>query len=359
MAETHMHYFNRLLDTLGVEHTQKKKIDKEKITRANLSWLLNKTAQMFDYEGLPATIPKMALERLLQWTGAATIWNVPTKYKPVGFGPTFNYTDLKERLNVQPLYAFPMNLADAPDPYQEPYKAIITSPGFLPEISEIVELNKDCVIIRNDTNYRGLYRLHKKYAALLTEAEISLQSTLILLRDQMTFICKNEKQRNAVSEYINAREAGEYAAILAPDLGSPLELLAHDGRSNAVELAVNGVQAIKAAWYNEIGLNPSFSLKREYTSAQEIDTNTDLLMPIIDDMFYNRQQGVDNINALFGTEITVKKSSAWEVKDIEIENALAMEQMEMVEHSTNEGGENNAGSGSDIHSSSEVGEGES
>lgn len=351
MAETHAHYFNRLLETLGVEHTQKRKIDKEKITRANLAWLLNKTAQMFEYENLPPTLPKMALERLLQFTGSATIWNVSKKYESVGFGPSFNASELfrVEQESESRLYAFPMNLADAPDPYNEPYKVIITSPGFTPEISETLEINKDCVIIRNDTNYQGLYKLHLKYAKLLTEAEISLQSTLVLLRDQMTFICKNDKQRDAVSAYIEAREAGEYASILAPDLGSPLELLTHDGRSNAVELAVNGVQAIKAAWYNEIGLNPSFSMKREYTSAQEIDSNTDLLMPISDDMLNNRKVGIDNINALFGTNISVKKSSAWKVKEKEIENTIKAEEAEInnVPRGTSEDGDGNGGDNSD------------
>ena len=323
MAQTHTRYFNQILDQLGVDHRIKKGVDKEKITKENFAWLLNKTANMFDYDGLPETIPRIALERMLQLLGAVTVWRVPEKYTPVGFGPSFNYSNVPCGANE--LFVFPMNLADAPDPYQEPYKAIITSPGFNPEISETLEINKECVVMRNDTYYQGLRKLHMKYAKLLTEAEISLQSTLVLLRDQMTFICKTERQRASVSEYIAAREAGEYAAILSPDLANPLEMLAHDGRSNAVELAVNGVQAVKAAWYNEIGLNPSFSLKREYTSAQEIDTNTDLLMPIVDDMFKNREIGVENINALFGTNITVKKSSAWEIKEQEIENALEAE----------------------------------
>lgn len=326
MAQTHARYFNKILDQFGIEHTAERKVDKEKLIKENFAWLLNKTAGMFEYENLPPTMPVLAFERLLQMTGAVVVWNVPAYYKPIGFGPSFNYEEL-ERLNVQPsndsnLYAFPMNLADAPDPYDEPYKAVITSPGFIPSISETLELNKDCVIVRCDSYYQGLRKFHMKYAKLLAEAEISLQSTMILLRDQMTFLCKTEAQRAAVSAYINAREAGEYVAILAPDLGSPLELLSHEGRSNAVELAVNGLQAIKSAWYNEIGLNPSFSLKREYTSAQEIDVNSFLLLPTIDDMLKCREQGIANINALYGTNISVKKGSAWGLKQEEMETMM-------------------------------------
>ena len=324
MAQTQTRYFNKLLESLGVEATETKAERKKRATRQNLAWLTNKTAQMFEYDGLPDTIPKIALERLLQFKGSVAVWRVPESYIPTGWGPSF---DVPTRVGGG-LYAFPYTFAEAPDPYEEPHQVVITSPGFKPTISETLELNKEVIVIRNDTNYEGLYRLHLKYAKLLTEAEISLQSTLILLRDQMTFIVKNERQRAAVSAYIDAREVGDYASILAPEMGSPLEAITHDGRSNAVELAVNGIQAIKAAWYNEIGLNPSFSLKREYTSAQEIDSNTDLLMPIIDDMFENRRVGIENINSLFGTNITVRKSSAWKVKEEEIETTLKAEKME-------------------------------
>lgn len=327
---TKTRFFSKLTQSLSMRPSELDTytFNKVKLNRDNFIMLLNKTAQMFEYENLPATLPKMALEYLLQTAGSAAIWNPPPTYTPVGYGPMFSYPALVT--NTGPaIYAFTYTLADAPDPYDEPYKVVITSPGFRPTISETLELNKDCVIMRNDTYMRGLSWLHRKYAYLLTEAEISLRATLICLRDQLTFIAKTEPQRAAVSKYIQDREEGKPAAILAPDLGSPLEALQADGRTNAVELAVNGRQAIYAAWYNEIGLNPSFSLKREYTSAQEIDTNTDLLTPTIDDMLVCREMACEAINAMFGTNITVSKSSAWKLKSDQIENALELEEAEI------------------------------
>ena len=338
MPQTQTRYFRKFMESMGLNGTNDKAKEKERKYRQNLAWLMNKTAEMFEYDGLPKTLPKIALERILQTYGSVAIWRVPNRYKAIGYGPSFAYEaptqvggDGGDEVPTQVgdgLYAFTFSFADAPDPYDEPYQVIITSPGFRPTISETLEINKDVIIMRNDAYYQGLYRLHQKYARLLTEAEISLESTLVLLRDQMTFIAKNERQRAAVAAYMEAREVGQYASILAPELGSPLETITHDGRSNAVELAVNGIQSIKSAWFNEIGLNPSFSLKREYTSAQEIDSNTDLLMPIIDDMFEQRRIGIDSVNALFGTSIEVRKSSAWKVKEKEIELTLKAEEAE-------------------------------
>ena len=331
---------------------------KRKIIRDNLDWLLNKTAVMFEYENLPPTIPPIALERLLQWCGSCVIWRVPSTYTPIGYGPSFNASSLVNQTD-ESLYAFKYTLADAPDPYDEPYKVVITSPGFRPTISKTLEINKDVAIIRNDTNYRGLYQLHLKYAELMAEAEISLRSTLLVLRDELLFICKTDKQRKAVEAYIAARENGQPSFISSNDLGAPLETLMQNSRSNAVELAVNGLQAIKAAWYNEIGLSPSFSLKREYTSAQEIDTQIDLLMPIIDDMFRSRQIGLENVNSMFGTNITVRKSSAWKIKeksidlieqqkkaDVELTEAQA-ETAGLVDQTNEEGGDTDEGDSDD------------
>lgn len=329
---------------------------KKRLVRDNLDWFLNKTAVMFEYDNLPSTIPPIALERLLQWCGSCVIWRVPAKYSPVGYGPSFNKKSLSE---TSDLYAFRYTLADAPDPYDEPYKVVITSPGFHPAISETLELNEDVVIIRNDSNYRGLYQLHKKYAELLAEAELSLRSTLTVLRDQLLFIAKTEKQRKAIEAYLDARELGKPSFVFASDLGTPLETVAQNTHSNAVELAVNGMQAIKSAWFNEIGLDPSFSLKREYTSAQEIDSNTDLLMPIIDDMYNSRRIGIENVNALFGTNITVHKSSAWALRDRQLELGQDLEeaQVKLTEaqaestlyvQSESEGGAEDEGNGNDF-----------
>lgn len=323
--------FAKLTASLGLDSAGGYQFDKKKLIRDNYYMMLDKTAQMFEYSGLPATIPKVALELLLQTEGSAVIWRVPPEYTPVGYGMSFQYSSLvtkdSDTSDSTNLYAFSTSLAEAPDPYHEPFKVIVTNVGFNPSISETLVLNKDCVLIRNDTYMRGLHYLHRKYAYLLAEAEVSLRSTLICLRDQLTFVAKTEPQRAAVAKYITDRENGVPGSILAPDLGTPLEAIQADGRTNSVELAVNGRQAIYAAWYNEIGLNPSFSLKREYTSAQEIDTNTDLLVPTVDDMLECRRLACESINAMFGTNISVRKSSAWAIKEEQINNALVEESL--------------------------------
>lgn len=323
--QTASRFYRNFLESISATDTVEAQYSKADETRRNFYSLVNKTAQMFSYTGLPDTVPAQALERILQYTGAAVIVAIPSDYKPRGFGVDFNCCahSISEQ---QQLYAFPVNLADAPDPYGTPYQVVITSAGFEPSVSLTRTLNVDAVLIKNDTSMRGIAWLHKKYAALLTEAEISLQSTLVTLRDHITFVAKTQQQKQSVEQYLTELANGKYGCIMSQDLGSPMQAITHEGRTNNVELAVNGIQAIRSAWYNEIGLNPSFSLKREYTSAQEIDTNTDLLLPAVDDMYECRKRGLKEVNEMFGTSISVEKSSAWRIKEKNVELGQALEE---------------------------------
>lgn len=315
---TNSRFFRRLAQSVGYDETQKLGIDKLRRINENRDTYQNICSCMFAYDGFPATIPSVVFERMLQLCGSVVVWRVPDRYTPNGFGPSFDSAiiDTGDTTVDNPLYVFPMNLSEAPDPYGMPYKVNITNPGFTPTISETgLVLNRDCVAIRSDTAMRGLYGFCDYFARLTTEAELSLFSTIITLRDHMTYIVKTDNQRKAVEKYMEALQNGQFAIVQSNDLGAPMTTIPHDGRINTIENAVNAVQSIRAMFFNAIGLNPSWTTKREYTSAQEIDVNSDLLKPPIDDMLKWREIGVDLINKLYGTNITVRKASAWEMKE--------------------------------------------
>lgn len=339
-------------DAGTVDSILKNAINKHRRYKQNLFTILDKTARMFKYNNLPYTLPAIALERILQWDGGATIASV--KNAPTGYGLSFDVADETAKRLAVPLYAFSLNFADAPDPYNEPYKVVITSSGFVPSVGEEREINKDCVVIRNDTYMQGIKRMIEYYAAMLTEGEISLRSTLVTLRNQIVFVTKTEAQKKNLAAYIKGLESGEFVSIFAPDLGMPLQIDRPTGSSNSVELAVNGIQAIRAMLLNELGINESLSLKREYVSAQEIETGGDMLMPLIDDMYECRRRGVEQINALFGTNITVEKDSAWKLKDRSVELAVEAKEAEVEE--MKEGDENESMGAGEPEISSERGE---
>ena len=70
-------------------------------------------------------------------------------------------------------------------------------------------------------------------------------------------------------------------------------------------------QYLKASWYNELGLNANYNMKREALNSAESTINNDILFPLIDEMLKQRQIACEQINALFGTDISVELDSSW------------------------------------------------
>ena len=63
-------------------------------------------------------------------------------------------------------------------------------------------------------------------------------------------------------------------------------------------------------------------MKRESINSGESQLNNDMLLPLIDDMLKQRQEGAEKVNDMFGTSITVELASSWEDNQEEIDNAL-------------------------------------
>ena len=319
---------SRYLDLTGDESLTADKpivLNKQRMIRQYTEYMLDRTVEMFEYKGLPDTIPAMALERMLQTIGYIVVARVPEK--PKGFGVEFEScrddTDLEN-----PIYALYGTFAEAPDPYMCPISITVANPGFTPSLSRTYEINKDCVVIRNDMSMLGLLPLHLRYASELTEGTISLRSAMINLREQTVIVARSQTAYESSLEYLRKKEAGEIGAIFDQPILGETDVKDSTGRANGVIQTIEGIQYLKASWFNELGLNQAFNMKREYLSSEEIAANNDILLPLVDDMLRCREIGVKLVNDMFGTNITVEKNSAWDNKQVEKDIGLNILQNE-------------------------------
>ena len=60
-------------------------------------------------------------------------------------------------------------------------------------------------------------------------------------------------------------------------------------------------------------------MKRESINSNEAQLNEDALLPLVDDMLMCRQQALEKVNNMFGTNISVELDSSWEDNEIELE----------------------------------------
>ena len=58
-------------------------------------------------------------------------------------------------------------------------------------------------------------------------------------------------------------------------------------------------------------------MKREYQSEEELQANTDVLLPLVDNMLECRKLAIEAVNKKYGTSISVDKNSSWENKQQE------------------------------------------
>ena len=80
------------------------------------------------------------------------------------------------------------------------------------------------------------------------------------------------------------------------------------------------VHAFKASFFNDIGLQANYNMKRESINDSEAGMNEESLKPFIDDMLESRQEAIKRINEQFDTNISVKLSSSWVRREKIVQN---------------------------------------
>ena len=104
------------------------------------------------------------------------------------------------------------------------------------------------------------------------------------------------------------------------------------GTDGTLTNLIEAMQYVKASLYNELGLQANYNMKREAINSGESQLTEDQLHPLIDNMLKERQEAIEKVNAMFGTNIKVSFNSAWEINEREEEAAI--EQIEATTEQT-------------------------
>lgn len=299
--------------TLKYKYDFDKGIDKPLALRAYICYFLDRLQSMFKWEGLPDTIPQKWLESYLLTDGQCAVINTS-----------------------KGLFATNGGMGADPNEYYIPTKYIVTNP-WLPEGSTagkqytIYGEEQNAVLVRNDTYTVGLMPLLLKYCTQMVENDITMSIADIWARASAAFSAADDQTRESAELWLKRLRKGELGVIgEAPFLaGNQNESL----RTNPIGTVAGTLtdlieyhQYLKAGLYNDIGLNSNYNMKREAIMSNETKLNDDALHPLIDTMLACRKEAAEEINRLFGTEITVEFNSAWE--DNEKENEAIMQQIE-------------------------------
>ena len=294
--------------------------DKDYMLKSIIIQMLNKTVKIFKYNNLPDTILPKDLETQLQINGFAIFKEVNGK-----------------------LYSFTGGLGGEPNPYYLPTIAIVANPALRYNAS--LEIDKDCVVMLNDNYYQGMMPLMNRYGEMLTEAELSLRNAIINARVPAIIQADNDAAyASAVAFFDKIKTGKDYGIVMSKEMFDGLKSFEFY-KSNYIKEVIESIQYIKGSWYNEIGLNAVFNMKREAINEAEATLNEDILYPTIDSMLECRKDALEKVNEMFGTNITVELNGIWdrnrEIDDMTLE--LDKANVELIEsqseEATNDGGE--------------------
>ena len=272
-------------DTLDYREFKSKEF-KRQLMKEYVWYMLDKTIHMFKWGNLPKTIPARKLEEFIQTRGY------------VGFKP----------VNDE-FYVFTGGRGGTRDVYYEPTRFVFANPAL--NISGDFEIGVECELIRNDSLYIGLMPMFTRYASLLVENAISLRISDINLRALLTMGAPDDKTKASAELYLKRLEDGENAVIGETAFFDGVNYHDKSHPNNHMKDLIEYEQYLKASWFNEMGLDSNYNMKRERISNGEVNQNSDALIPLMFDMLNSRKECVDKINALYGLNITVDLDSVW------------------------------------------------
>lgn len=288
--------------------------DKKANITSYIIYMLNRVMMMFDYNGLPDSIPKKMVELYTMVNGHSVVIKHEGK-----------------------LYVCFGGFAGEPNEYYMPKQYIVANPYL--KLFKTYTIDKDCVLLKNDTMMYGVMPLFRRYATALVENDISMNMVDINSRISALIDARDDSTRVSAEKYLNDIEDGENGVIASSAFFDGIRAQPYSERSiHIMTDLIEYHQYIKASWFNELGLNANYNMKREAIGANESQLNDDMLAPLVDDMLACRVECWDKVNAMFGTNISVDFASTWKdnEQELELEQDLMEAQIENLE-----GGEEN------------------
>ena len=211
-----------------------------------------------------------------------------------------------------------------PDVYYIPTECIVSNPYVKEGVNRTYTRDVDCVLMVNDTYAQGLLPLIKKYCMAMVENDITMNIADIFSRASLILTAADDNTKASAELFIKHIIDGDIDVI-----GESPFLVGNQDRSISINQLTNANgtltnlieyhQYLKAGLFNELGLNSNYNMKREAINSNESQLNDDMLHPLIDTMLREREEALEKVNSMFGTNISVHFNSAWEMNEIEEE----------------------------------------
>lgn len=260
-----------------------------------LAKLLNITLSIFEWKGLPESLPQREIELQLQMTGWCDVFR-----RRNGNNLVTTYTGL---------YNF--------DEYYQPTRLTYAQPVLGSESDIKINDNENILIYNSSLEYnimgidvdRGLKSFILRYARLLADVESTFNIACINQRQIDYPVARDGKVAESLKSFFNGLILGKKNIITDNQIieGFQSYPIQKNGNNETLISILESRDKILEQFYRDIGVkfrNP----KRAQLNTEEVESDEQVLLISLDDMLKYRQDGARRLNETFGTNITVKIS---------------------------------------------------
>lgn len=256
------------------------------------SKLFNIILSIFEYEGLPESLPPREIEIQLLTSGHCVVFQKSRKLLTT-------YTSL---------YDF--------DDYYQPTKAVYAQPKIGSD--NLILNNYDNCVIYNSSlkdNIQGCYidntllSFVSRYARMLADTESTYDIYCVNSRITNYPIAKDDKVQKSLTKFFNAFKLGKHE-IIADDKIIESFNVETFGNTNVKDTSINWLESrdkILEQFYRDIGVkfrNPKMS----QMNVEEVESDEQVLLISLEDMLKCREKGVEDLNKKFDLNVSVKIS---------------------------------------------------
>lgn len=187
----------------------------------------------------------------------------------------------------------------------------LSAPTLVPKIYKI---GNDCAIIDTNQLRFPLIHLVDRYALMLAHAEITLLCETVNERYSEIFRAQDRQQEKNILKWREKVENGDYCSVMDSEdsllLDNPISFkpVSSSHMNDFVDVRNN----IYKAFLTEIGVKFAND-KKERLIVNEVESDTQSLLLNVHDMLECRKRACDDLNSIFGLNVTVELSKPFEI----------------------------------------------
>ena len=210
-----------------------------------------------------------------------------------------------------------LNCAQAAEPnlYYVPKKILVVNPQFKGESYNLTP-GEDCEVVycTSQDMYRygietgGLYSLLSITARLMADNIVSLNVAQKNTRLTTALAADDEITKQSIETVLKEMYAGRPYKVVQKTLIDKLENipLQQTGTNQNLIQLLETHKYILSEFYAAIGIDEPQQMKRERLVTAEVEQGAELPLFNIHDIYHSIKEGIDRVNAMFETDITVE-----------------------------------------------------